>query len=69
MPFLFQALAIFLIKPPPDSDLDSMMPLVSPMNDVELDDQEEGNGNNYFPSEPREENSPLVDVNGEGKLI
>lgn len=46
-----------------------MMPLVSPMNDVELDDQEEGNGNNYFPSEPREENSPLVDVNGEGKLI
>ena len=44
-----------------------MMPLVSPMNDVEFEDGGENNGNNYFPPEGREETSPLVDLGGDGK--
>ena len=39
--FCLQILAVFLIKPPPESDMDSMMPLVSPMNDVEFDEDSE----------------------------
>ena len=56
-----------MIKPPRESDADSMMPLVSPMNDVEFEDGGENNGNNYFPPEGREETSPLVDLGGDGK--
>ena len=46
-----------------------MMPLVSPMNDVEFEDGGENNGNSYFPPEEREETSPLVDLGGDGKNI
>ena len=46
-----------------------MMPLVSPMNDLEFEDGGENNGNNYFPPEGREETSPLVDLGGDGKLV
>ena len=60
-------MAVFLIKPPAESDVDSMMPLVSPMNDVELDEDSEEVGNNYFASDRREESNPLVGGNIEGK--
>ena len=46
LPLMAQTLAIFLIKPPRESDADSKMPLVSPMNDVEFEDGGENNGNN-----------------------
>ena len=65
--FFLQILAVFLIKPPPESDMDSMMPLVSPMNDVEFDEDSEEAGNNYYASERREESNPLVGGNNEGK--
>ena len=62
-----QILAVFLIKPPPESDVDSMMPLVSPMNDVELDEDSEETGGNYYASDRREESNPLVGGAEEGK--
>ena len=43
------------------------MPLVSPMNDVELDEDSEEVGSNYFASDRREESNPLVGGNIEGK--
>ena len=60
----WQILAVFLIKPPQESDADSMMPLVSPLNDEEIDDE----SSRFFPSDGRDESSPLVDLNGEGKF-
>ena len=41
-----------------------MMPLVSPLNDEEIDDE----SSRFFPSDGRDESSPLVDLNGEGKF-
>ena len=59
---------MFLIKHPPETDVDSMMPLVSPMNDVDIDDDSEEAGNNYYASDRREESNPLVGGNIDGNV-
>ena len=59
-------MAVFLIKTPPESDISSMMPLVSPTDDIDSDDQDGDSLNNFLAAERREESSPLVDLEGNG---